>query len=35
MEFFRENRALFVKIIGISFILFTLAPIIMEFFYRR
>lgn len=30
MEFFRENRKLIVKIIGISFIIFTIAPIALS-----
>lgn len=33
MEFFRENRVLIVKIIAISFIVFTVAPVIMMMFF--
>lgn len=35
MEFFRENRKLIVKIIGISFIVFTIAPIAMMVFFGQ
>ena len=35
MEFFRENRKLIVKIIGISFIIFSIAPIAMTMFFSQ